>query len=332
LVISLNGPFEIVKGFYSGCIVYYLHQQDLLQEFRTINNIFVVAKKFGLDPDVLYALIEFTSQTTDIIIKVNNENFVLNSSYQSYLEFGFHLDKFIGAYGDLFNKLEIILQSPTIAGSFVDKHALAQAFHAVSFEESFIVNLFQEWGVDSLLDLGCGSGSLLFELCKQNSNFCGWGIDKNQESILLAMDRLSDSLFQKRLMITKGDVRNIDTLITSSSRIEIKYLFGRSIMNEFFANGTEEAIKFLKYLKNLFPDRLFIIIDYYGQLLKREENSLDITHTILQDIAQVVSGQGVPPSNLGEWLEIYLSAECKVVHVYEQQNLSMKTFIHVVKL
>ena len=42
--------------------------------------------------------------------------------------------------------------------------------------------------VRSLLDLGCGSGSLLVDFCKSDSDCYAWGIDQNVEMCIEAGD------------------------------------------------------------------------------------------------------------------------------------------------
>lgn len=52
----------------------------------------------------------------------------------------------------------------------------------------------------------------------------------------------------------------------------------------------------------------------------------------LQDIAQVVSGQGVPPSSDSAWAGVYRAANCKVVSQRSFRKGATKWGIHEVIL
>jgi hypothetical protein len=123
------------------------------------------------------------------------------------------------------------------------------------------------------------------------------------------------------------------TLRTSSHRpgswrSEIETITAISVANSFFAHGVDEVVAWLLSLRDTFPDSALILGDYYGQIGRR----MPPWHTLLalQDIAQLVSGQGIPPGSSTEWIEIYESAGCQLVHMIEDPDSTC--FVHIIRL
>jgi hypothetical protein len=326
--------FSVLQGYFCGALITKLHQLGILNRLSGKGtSLEGIADECGIDPQVLESLLEYLYQSCDLITK-SDGHYHLAQNYQSYIHLGFHCDKFIGAYAPVIQHLEQVLDSKKIASpyQFVDTAALGRAFDSIDFHAHPMVALLQHWNVHSLLDLGCSSGLFLEELCRQDPTFLGWGIDQNAYSFERVQQRLANSSHAKRMRIHQGRVSEIEVLLSDRERQQIDCLYGSSIMNEFFGSGSQSAIDFLAYLRSLFPDRLFFIVDYYGQLLKVTQINSEKVHTLLQDLVQVLSGQGVPPVNHQEWLKIYQAAGCKVMQIYESGSTDMETFVHVIRL
>ncbi|MEV4928159.1 hypothetical protein [Streptomyces roseoverticillatus] len=98
---------------------------------------------------------------------------------------------------------------------------------------------------------------------------------------------------------------------------DVQALYRRSIANEFFADGDREAVDVLTGLRELFPGRLLFLEDGYGRLTHHPPTDGNHRHALLQDLAPVLSGQGVPPPDLHGWSRIYQAADCTLVKAYE---------------
>jgi SAM-dependent methyltransferase len=257
----------------------------------------------------------------------------VNANCQQYGDFGFHIDKFIGAYGPLFQNLDQILHSRRADKALVNDDLLSEAFAATPKDGvETIAGIASQWNAASLLDLGCGPGMLLEYLCASNPAFVGWGVDLSPAMCRRANARLSRSGFSSRATIVCGDCRNLHTLLPEAELKRIQAVYAGSLMNEFFGNGNAEAIGFLRYLKSILPGRLFFIADYYGKLGRSAGESQGNVHTFNQDLVQVLSGQGVPPGDLRGWVSVYEGAECRAQHAYESDADGLQWFVHVVEL
>src|SRR5205823_482793 len=152
-----RGPTAVAEGYYLSHVVYHLHRRGLLDRLREPASTSELAADHGYDADRLGLLLEFVRHRTDILVRSGTEGYVLGPEYDAYVRLGFHLDKFIGAYGHLLTHLDEVLRPGERVGALVDDQALADAFagvgaHAVGAQAEVI----REWGVHSLLDLGCG--------------------------------------------------------------------------------------------------------------------------------------------------------------------------------
>jgi len=98
-----------------------------------------------------------------------------------------------------------------------------------------------------------------------------------------------------------------------------------------FKDGEQRAVKWLRGLRRLFPDRPLLILDYYGRLGQTKSRKLaKERETLLHDFAQLISGQGIPPASAAEWRSIYAEAGCRLVHISEDKLTTR--FIHILRL
>ena len=329
----VSGPHDLVKGYYLGAVVYHLHRLGILALLSQPATAAEVSARLGLNSDVLEHLLHYLYSYSDILDTVSPGCYVVNPTCQPYGDFGFHIDKFIGAYGPLFQNLDQILHSERADKALVNDDLFGEAFAATPRDGvATIADIVSQWNAASLLDLGCGPGMLLEYLCASTPAFVGWGVDLSPAMCRLANARLSSSGFSSRATIVCGDCRNLHTLLPEAELNRIQAVYGGSIMNEFFGNGNAEAINFLRYLRSILPGRLFFIADYYGKLGRSDSEAQANVHTFNQDLVQILSGQGVPPGDLRGWVSVYEGAECRAQHAYECDADGLQWFVHVVEL
>jgi SAM-dependent methyltransferase len=330
---SRRGPSDLVEGFYLSHVVYHLHRRGILERLGANSSPGEVAAEHGYDPDLLRALLEYVHQRTDVLRRDGRDGYSLNPKYTSYDSFGFHLDKLIGAYGPPLTRLDEALHSPSASSGLVDRSMLARAFCELDAGNAALpAQIVRQWQVRSLLDLGCGPGALLIELASSDSAFRGVGIDVNAQMCMVARDRVAAAGLADAVRIVQADVREVSAHLGTGERDALEAVHGRSLLNEFFGDGPEEASKLVGELRRLLPGRLFFVGDYYGKLgyVRRVNGSYGAT--LAQDVAQVMSAQGVPPPDLASWAEVYARAGAELLHAYEGENAGVAVFVHVVRL
>jgi SAM-dependent methyltransferase len=241
----------------------------------------------------------------------------------------FQVMKFAGAYGPTAARLDRSLESPAKGRELVDRQSLARAFQGIKDStRGWMAPMLLGAGVTSLLDLGCGTASLLIELAKIDSRFHGVGVDGDRHMCKLARADARAAGVSRRVKIVCADGRDLESLPDSRA------IHASSLLNEFFAEGSSEAIRFLAQLKARFPGRDCWLVDYYGQLghAPRSTVSAAVTHGMLHDLIQVLSGQGVPPPDLKSWRAIYRRSGVRLVEAHEFKEHGLTWFVHRIRL
>lgn len=330
----MNGPdfpFEPLQGFFASHVLLHAVRTGLLSRMVPGASCEELALEFQYDVTTLRSLLNFLRLATGVVVCDSSNRFHYNASCGPIDRLSFHIEKFVGAYGAIAEDLNYTLAARTSPHPNLTP-SLAKAFrHLLNDGTEVISELFVQWNVGRLLELGCGLGSILIAMCERDSDFHGWGVDVDEGMCLAAMRRMDECGCSKRVRIIQGDATNAALLLSDSQRAEVDALYARSMVNSFFSNGTVNAVGFLAGLRAQWPGRLFFIQDYYGKLGSTAVDRA-FTHTLLQDFVQVLTGQGVPPPTLNEWAEVYSAAGCDLLHAYEGTSDGIEGFIHVLRL
>jgi SAM-dependent methyltransferase len=319
--------FDLVEAFHLAQAVAALHDLGLLDNLKKPCSARELAAKRKLDPDLLRGTLEFVAARTNLLRK-SADRFVVTRNHET--ESRFLLDLYVGAYGGNAIGLKKLLLNPSSAAALVDRARHARAFEAVDERALGILpEIIAGLKFERMLDIGCGTGSLLLALARQDSEFVGWGVDSNATMMKVARKRVLEARLARRLSFFKGDCKNLRATIPARARARIGSLSACHVVNEMFSDGPQECIKWLRQLARLFPERPLLILDYYGRLGTRLHGPA-ARKTLLHDYAQLISGQGVPPANAKEWRAIYSNAGCRLLHIIEDQTTTR--FIHLLKL
>jgi SAM-dependent methyltransferase len=275
--------------------------------------------------------LEFLARTTGVVTQTRRGQFQLGDT--SLVELTFQLEKFVGAYGPAVQALSNSMRQPDAAKTHVDRRALAAAFAVSgSFLTPFVPDLIRKAKVKCLLDLGCGTASLLVELARRDEAFRGIGVDASRFMCHHARQAVREAGLGNRIKVKLVDGRDLRSGLSAAEVARVDSLHGRSFLNEFFTSGDQEIIKVLRRLHRLFPGRKAWFVDYYGRLGHPAKFGDDCQLALLQDLAQVVSGQGVPRPDAKSWRAIYSKAGTRLKRTHEFRGAGINWFIHEVDL
>jgi SAM-dependent methyltransferase len=328
-----HDTLSIIEGFYLAEITYQFHKIGLLQSLTHDRSLKNLARQFRYDERALAAVLEFLYQSTDILVRNGTGRYLLKRKYRNFYFLGFQLEKFIGAYGPTVMKLGESLRSPRLGRGFVAREIEARAYRTIASPPNPVVlELAKKLKLKSILDLGCGPATLLTELCRRDSHCLGWGIDESAEMCRVARRRIGHAHLAARIRVVHGDARNLSRYFDRSVRTKIEALQSKGLFNELFRAGNSQAIRYLKKLKRWFPGKLLFVVDYYGKLTRVPNIKREYQHTLVHDLIQVLTAQGVPPANLKGWAALYGRAGCYLEHAYEGDSQGIEWFVHVVRL
>jgi len=330
--------FDVIKGAYVSKIVWNFHENGIFSQMKLPITAKELAKNNSFDESLLIQLLDFLCFTTNITKKITimyqEDKYILNPQYKSYDNFGHHLDKLLGCYGPALDQLDKTLKSPSLGRDFVNEDKLMVAFNTKPYKSLFLLELISKHCPPPIVlcDLGCGPGTLVFNVAKTIPQSRCFGIDFSEPMCQAAKEKIQKGDLGNVVKIVKGDVKDVATLLSTEELGSINVLFGGSILNEMFRFGVKEVIDFLKLLHKIFPDETkFIVTDYYGKLGYVNNIDKDHLHNLLHDVCQAVSGQGIPVDNYEKWSNIYKEGGWKVLSTFETSSGGIDGFVHLLK-
>lgn len=321
--------YDIIGAVFAADLLLTLHEHHALELLAHPRQPSEIAAATSWGPDVTHGALTFLAATTSVVVAVDG-GFQLAQPYRGYNALGFHLDKFLRAYGPAVSSMGHATTARRFWADDVDQAALANAFARRTFKPpTLTAQILRAWTVRDLVDLGCGAGSLLVELACADPEFHGWGIDANKAMVDAARALAAEANVTDRVRFATGDVRELATLLPPDD-FDATAVHARSLFNEFFADDSAAATEVAAAIRNAFPARLLFVEDYYGRLGTTHQG--DFRHGRLQDLVQLASGQGIPPDSFEGWSAVYNTAGCSVLQRYEGHDDGIAWFVHVVQL
>ena len=137
--------------------------------------------------------------------------------------------------------------------------------------------------------------------------------------------------FSDRICIRRGDARNIERCLAAAEIREIEAVHARSLLNEFFREGSREVVRLLRGLRRVLPRRIAWFVDYYGRLGWDLPVNRELLYTSLHDVVQIASRKGIPPPDLRAWRRIYADSGCELLEALQFKSDGIRWFIHNVR-
>jgi SAM-dependent methyltransferase len=332
-LMARSGVFDAIEGYYVGHILWFFRVHRIYPCFHDYADPVAVAVERGFDVAVFSAIVEFLHLRTGIFRRDRRKRYRIHEDFRSYYRLEFQIDKFIGAYGPTVRDLQFSLTQEHLGRPLVDRRIEAAAYAEIeSPPNPIVLEEVARRGIRSLVDLGCGPGTLLRTLALTDAKFRGWGFDADGEMLEVARTILGQQGLADRITLVLADALRIDEALPQLARENAEAVHCKGLFDEFFRAGEEKAIRFLSKLRDLFPGRLLLNVDYYGKLTRLAHPLGKYQHTLLHDLLQQLTAQGTPPADLGHWVGIYGDAGCKIVHAYEGESSGIDWFVHVVQL
>ena len=328
---KLWSVLELMEAFLLAHAVAVLHELNLFEALEKPRTAAELARNHDCDLSILRGTLEYVAARTELLRK-SGQKFVVTRKYDPRARF--LLDLYSGAYGHNASHLLELINDPASAADLVDRARHARAFAAVHGSPIAVLpDLIRQLGFNCLLDVGCGNGGLLLELAAGDPEFIGWGLEQNNAMCKLARARIGAAGVTERIKVIRGDCADLELSLPMKVKARVGAIRACNVVNEMFAGGPTRATTWLRNLRRVFPRRSLLLVDYYGRLGVKARPSESVTAlrwTLLHDYAQLISGQGIPPSGLKEWRSIYRKAGCRLVHVLEDQDTTR--FIHILRL
>jgi SAM-dependent methyltransferase len=181
---------------------------------------------------------------------------------------GFYLE----AYGHVAQAMPLLLTGEATYGKHVLRDGEALARHCdVLLRHYFtapVLRALQGSDATFLLDLGCGGGELLIDMCRRRADFRGMGLDISPEAVALARERAAEAGLGDRLAFIVGDAFRPDTWPSDCRQADAISAIG--VMHEHFRDGDEAVIHILNRYAALLRDHAKTLILGEPELLYSE--------------------------------------------------------------
>lgn len=318
---------DTIEAHYLVLVIDTLHRLGVFEQLSEPGDAATTADTLGLDAGLLTMLLDWVCERTDLLARRADGRFVRANDRPAFLEH--MLDQYVGGYGAAVGQLDRLLKGEPAAEADRQRHA--RAFSDQSAEtgaDDELTGLVLAFGVTHIVELGCGGGQRLCALAKVNPDLSAVGIDANPFVADAARGRITSHGLDDRISILTGDA--LDQLEGYGSRKACQMVIASSLLNEYWSEPGE-LTRFLVRLRTLLPGRILLVSDYYSRLGARDATGRP-ARTLIHDLAQVVSGQGLPPPDVHRWVAAYRDAGSEMLQGIEATGDGIERFIHIVKL
>jgi SAM-dependent methyltransferase len=300
---------------------------------RTISEI---AADHGFEEPVLANLFDYIKLRTNFLDSVEDLTATLPVGLYYHDPFAAHLlDQYVGAYGPCLVELDRVLKDPSAGAELADLECHAQAFAGADQGPANreMLQILNELDVERVTDVGCGTGGLLIDFAGSRPTARGWGLDLNHAAVKTACGRIVNGGLDNRLMVFAGDSLAVKTVLPAEALEDTQVIIAVSVGNAFFGgNPARSIVTWLMALRDAFPGRLLLLRDYYGRLGFPSTDPSYFRRGLLHDVAQLLTGQGVPPYDLKTWRILLDEADCVLIKAFEGEDAEVAHFLYLIQL
>jgi len=259
---------QIIPGFFLTHVVNCLLNVGFFEKIsnKGMVNLELFSKEKNLDKRILELLCDYLF--TLRILKKNKLDYSLTKRGKFIIEMLSGVFRIIYSFEDIFHNLESLLKKE----KNVDKDAVInRKFEAKGTGETakllpfpIIIGIINKRKLNRVFDIGCGSATLLIELCKNNSEIIGYGVDNSAEAINCGNEQITEGNLKGRITLFKGNILR-DFVNISGELDDIDIITATFVLHELFFEQKEKLINFLKGLRERFNNKPLMICENIKQ-------------------------------------------------------------------
>jgi SAM-dependent methyltransferase len=256
------GWMGILSGFYTARTVEALFNVGFFDEMQEKGSVDPdeFAESRGLDPAILRSLCD--SLFALRLIRRNGHGYVLDRKGEMVEMARGWFDISYG-YEDVFHNLEAMLRGEKRYGTDVHRRSVWVAAGSGEIERlvyfPLAIDIARARGARRVLDLGCGDGTFLRDLCQKAPGVTGYGLDLAPDAIADGEAKATAAGLDGRLHLLAGDIAEIEQLPESWRQIDLAMTF--FVLHELRYMGAECVVKFLRDFRKLFPGVPLVVFE-----------------------------------------------------------------------
>lgn len=280
-----------------------------------------ISKKLSLNKLILESGLNFLVNADNSIIKDKNGKYQMTelgkkrifSDQAMAMALGA-----VGAYHVLLTNFTSTMKNELIYGKdFIRDGRLVAKSSVLTGKAnySWIAQKISDLKVDTVVDLGCGSGDIIIDFCKRQKSFRGIGLDIDPQAIQVAKENVKKNQLDDRIELVTGDMLDPSTYSHKIESKGEKVAFNAIMaLHEFLIHGEIAVVNVLKKMKKEFPGSYFILGEF-NRCTDEEFSKIPIyerMHMLFyQEIIHGLTDQDL--ASLDTWKKMFNEADVKLL-------------------
>lgn len=211
------------------------------------------AEANGLDAEILQWLVD--TLYAERILDKRGAGYALAAKGRVLIEVG--RGWFDGVYGyeGLYHALEPLLRKEIVYGKDISRRVEFAAKGGIEAEEwlhfPLAIDLLTRAGCRRVLDLGCGDGTFLRQLCARHPSIRGVGLDVSSDAIADGQTRARQAGLQDRIELAVVDITALDR--TPSDLRDVDAATAFLLLHEILYHSKDALLTMLRTYRKVFP-------------------------------------------------------------------------------
>lgn len=241
----------------------------------------------------------------------------------------------IGAYNPLFTHYVAALYGKEKYGIDFERDGrlIAKASYLTGKKNyEWVVNKLADLSIETVVDLGCGSGDILIDFCQNSENLRGIGVDISKGALEEAKKRILEAGLNERISLLEGDMTQPSTYSHKIKEKGGKLAFNAIMsLHEFLRDGEEAVVDIFKKMKKEFPKSYFLLGEF-NRISDQEFTQMPLAKKMHMLFYQEII-HGMTPQGLADkktWLGIFERAGVEVLET--KDDLPFRLVEYVLRL
>jgi 2-ketoarginine methyltransferase len=306
--------FQHAKGYYTARALLTLWRTGLLGRAAAGEELDVRRLGTeGYDGELLGGLLDYLT-TRGYLEWVREGAYRLSQRGAAAAPYFGYLSTMLGAYEPVFANLERVVTGELVYGRDVSRSSAEMVTGLNALEASLlgqVTDLLARERFAKVLDLGCGSATMLCRICKLDDRIHGVGLDWSDDACELAVRTVAREQLRDRVTIVRGDAGDPGELPPAARDADL--VTAMFVMHEVLRQrGREGAVACLRQLART--------IGSHGRLLMVEVSATsgheardDLLFIPEYELLHVFSNQRL--ASRAEWEEMIAEAGMRVLQV-----------------
>ena len=314
---------SIRRGYAMSFLLFSFHDTGVFDELKNNDSLSSdqISKKLGLNKKILESGLNFLVNADNSITKDDKENYRLTEIGKKRLysdqAMAMSLGA-VGAYHTLLTNYSSMLKNQIIYGKDFIRDGRLVALSSVltcKSNYSWVAQKFKDLNVDTVVDLGCGSGDIIIDFCNRHKSFNGIGLDIDPAAVEVARKNVKKNNLEDRIELITGDMLEpktySDKILSKGEKVAFNAIMA---LHEFLRDGEQAVIDVLKKMKNEFPGSYFVL----GEFNKCKDDEFqkipiyEKMHMLFyQEIIHGLTDQGL--ASLESWKKMFKAADVELL-------------------